>query len=139
MEHIAIDLGGRESQICVRAADGAVVDERRCPTKGLKKYLDARPKSRVIVETCSEAFGVADVALAGGHEVRVVPATLVRALGVGSRGTKTDRRDAQILSEVSCRIELPSVHVPAQESRRRKSMCESATSWYAPAPSSATA
>jgi len=123
MEHIAIDLGGRESQICVRAADGSVVDEKRCATRSLMKYLGARPKGRVIVETCSEAFGVADIALTAGHEVRVVPATLVRALGVGSRGTKTDRRDAQILSEVSCRIDLPSVHVPAQESRRRKSMC----------------
>jgi transposase len=123
MEHIAIDLGGRESQICVRAADGQVVEEKRCATKGLKKYLASRPKSRVIVETCSEAFGIADIAVAAGHEVRVVPATLVRVLGVGARGTKTDRRDAQILSEVSCRIELPSVHVPAQESRRKKSMC----------------
>src|SRR5256885_6139377 len=122
MEHIAIDLGGRESQICVRAADGQVVEEKRCATKGLKKYLASRPKSRVIVETCSEAFGVADIAVAAGHEVRVVPATLVRVLGVGARGTKTDRRDAQILSEVSCRIELPSVHVPAQESRRKNSM-----------------
>jgi transposase len=123
MEHIAIDLGGRESQICVRAADGSVVDEKRCATKSLKNYLGGRPKARVIVETCSEAFGVADIAMTAGHEVRVVPATLVRALGVGSRGTKKDRRDAQILSEVSCRIDLPSVHVPAQESRRRKSMC----------------
>ena len=29
MRHIAIDLGGRESQICVREADGTVVEERR--------------------------------------------------------------------------------------------------------------
>ena len=123
MEHIAIDLGGRESQICIRGVDGQLIEERRCPTRSLGKYLTSRPKSRVIVETCTEAFGVADAALNAGHEVRVVPATLVRSLGVGSRGTKTDRRDAQILSEVSCRIDLPSVHVPGQESRRRKSMC----------------
>lgn len=123
MEHIAIDLGGRESQICVRAADGEVMFERRCATKTLGKYLSSRPKSRVIVETCSEAFGIAELAMGSGHEVRVVPATLVRSLGVGARGTKTDRRDARILSEVSCRIDLPSVHVPGQESRRRKSMC----------------
>lgn len=123
MEHIAIDLGGRESQICIRAADGQVLEERRCATRSLGKYLGARTKARVVVETCAEAFGIADAALNAGHEVRVVPATLVRSLGVGSRGTKTDRRDAQILSEVSCRIDLPSVHVPGQESRRRKSAC----------------
>jgi len=72
------------------------------------------------VETCAEAFRVADAALALGHEVRVVPATLVRTLGVGARRTKTDRRDAQTLSEVSCRIDLPSVHIPSVTSRERK-------------------
>jgi transposase len=55
--------------------------------------------------------------------VRVVPATLVRSLGVGARRLKTDRRDAQVLSEVSCRIDLPSVHVPSQQARQRKTMC----------------
>lgn len=47
----------------------------------------------MVVETCSEAFVVADAALAAGHEIRVVPATLVRSLGVGFRRLKTDRRD----------------------------------------------
>ncbi len=36
---------------------------------------------------------------------------------------KTDRRDAQVLSEVSCRIDLPSVHIPSHEARQRKSLC----------------
>ncbi len=74
MEHIAIDLGGRESQVCVRGADGAILQEHRCPTRGLAKYLEGRPASRVIVETCSESFAVADAAARLGHEVRVVPA-----------------------------------------------------------------
>ena len=105
MDHLAIDLGGRESQICVRQAEGHIVEERRCRTAGLAAYLASRPPSRVIVETCSEAFRIADAALAAGHAVRVVPATLVRTLGVGARRVKTDRRDAQVLSEVSCRID----------------------------------
>src|SRR5690349_20851679 len=120
MEHVAIDLGGRKSQICVRGSDGSVVEERRWDTGELKEYLAKRPRSRVIVETCAEAFRVADAALALGHEVRVVPATLVRTLGVGARRTKTDRRDAQTLSEVSCRIDLPSVPIPSVTSRERK-------------------
>lgn len=125
MDHIAIDLGGRESQICVRSQDGSIIDERRCATGTLSRYLQRRPAGRVVVETCAEAFSVADEAVAAGHEVKVVPATLVRVLGVGSRGVKTDRRDAQILSEVSCRIELPSVHVPAAITRDRRSQCTS--------------
>lgn len=123
MEHLAIDLGGRESQICVRRDDGQIVEERRCRTATLPAYLAGRPHSRVVVETCSEAFRIADAALVVGHEVRVVPATLVRSLGVGARRLKTDRRDAQVLSEVSCRIDLPSVHVPSQQARQRKTMC----------------
>ena len=35
MEHLAIDLGGRESQICVRSSDGQIVEERRCRTGAL--------------------------------------------------------------------------------------------------------
>jgi transposase len=123
MEHIAIDLGGRESQICVRASDGTVVKEERRSTRSLRAFLKKQSPSRVVLETCAEAFTVADAALEAGHQVRVVPSTLVRALGVGARRTKTDRRDAQVLSEVSCRIDLPSVHIPSEQARRRKAMC----------------
>jgi transposase len=124
MDHVAIDLGGRESQICVRSSDGRILEEERRATKSLGKYLSGRPKSRVVMETCAEAFAVAEQARSGGHEVVVVPAMLARSLGVGQRGIKTDVRDARNLSEASCRMErLPGVHVPSQEARCRKAMC----------------
>ncbi len=123
MQHVAIDLGGRESQICVRSPDGQILDERKVPTGHLERFLQQQPSSRVILETCSEAFSVADLALGCEHQVRVVPATLVRSLGVGARGIKTDRRDAQVLSEVSCRIDLPSVHIPSELARQHRLMC----------------
>ena len=78
MEHVAIDLGSRESQVCVRDASGEILLERKVPTARLPAYLAKRPRSRVIVETCAEAFFVADAASAAGHEVRVVPASLVQ-------------------------------------------------------------
>lgn len=124
MDHIAIDLGGKESQICVRRPDGQIVEECRWATKDLKKYLERRERSKVIVETCAEAFAVADMAQQAGHEPAVVPAMLVRALGVGERGLKNDRRDAQHLSNASCRMErLPTVLVPSPRSREWKSVC----------------
>jgi transposase len=123
MEHCAIDLGGKKSQVCIRASDGSIVHESREDTLELGEFLQRRPKSRVVVETCAEAFAIADLARNAGHQVRVVSATLVRTLGVGARRTKTDRRDAQVLSEVSCRIDLPSVHVPSAVSREVKSIC----------------
>jgi transposase len=125
MEHVAIALGSRESQVCVRDERGQILLERKVATARLPAYLSKQPRSRVILETCSEAFFVADAASAAGHEVRVVPASLVRQLGVGERGVKNDQRDARKLSEVSTRIDLPSVHVPSELSRERKRVCNS--------------
>ena len=123
MEHCAIDLGGRKSQVCIRSPDGGLLFEGPCETSSLPEFLRDLPHSRVIVETAAEAFRIADAAKEAGHEVRVVPALLVRSLGVGARRTKTDRRDARVLSEVSCRIDLPSVHIPSSRAREWKTIC----------------
>ena len=125
MNHVAIDLGGRESQVCVRHADGSLLEERKVSTRKLVDLVQTWTRSRIVLETSAEAFRIADAAKASGHDVRVVPATLVRTLGVGARGIKTDQRDARVLSEVSCRIELPSVHIPSEMSRELKSFCGS--------------
>jgi len=123
MEHCAIDLGGRKSQICIRSGDGQILFEGKYDTVALPDFLQQLPLSRVILETAAEAFRIADAAKQAGHQVRVVPATLVRKLGVGARKTKTDRRDARALSEVSCQIDLPSVHIPSTRSREWKTIC----------------
>ena len=119
MEHVEIDIGGKESQICVRGSGGAIVLERRHRTAELGEFFSKREPSVVVLETCAEAFELAELARSANHEVRVVSATLVKALGIGSRGVKTDVRDARLLSEASCRMDLPSVHVPARQSRER--------------------
>src|SRR5687768_8958869 len=117
VNHVAIDLGSRSSQVCVRDADGTVVFERKHPTSKLDALMSTWPPSRVVVETQSEAFHVADQARSHGHEVRVVDSRLSRLLGVGQRGIKTDLRDARALSEASLRLDLPSVHVPSSQAR----------------------
>src|SRR5215472_878931 len=122
MDHIAIDLGGRKSRICVRNAQGLVVDEQWWVTNRLGDYLKKRAVSRVVLETSAEAFAVADLATQLGHEAVVVPATLVRSLGVGARRVKTDKKDAQALSKASCAMDLPSVHVPSKQSREWKAL-----------------
>jgi hypothetical protein len=60
VEHIAVDLGGRESQLCVRSSDGTVLEEKRVATSRVSGYLAKRQRSRVVLETCAEAFAVAD-------------------------------------------------------------------------------
>lgn len=123
MQHLAIDLGGRESQICVRAPNEEILEERRVPTKRLGEYLAKQPHSLVILETSAEAFAVADLAKRAGHDVRVVPSTLAPSLGVGAHGIKTDRRDAQALSAASCRVDLRSVHIPSEQARAWRTLC----------------
>ena len=125
MEHIGIDLGSKESQVCIRSSAGAILEEVRCPTQQLGVFLANRTRGRVVLETCTEAFRIAALAIRHGHDVRVVAATLVGSLGVGQRGLKNDVRDARILSEASCRIELPSVHIPTTASQEIKAICVS--------------
>ena len=123
MNHVAIDLGGKESQICIRQPDGMIVEERKVPTRKLTEVVATWPTSRVVMETSAEAFRIADAAIAAGHEVRVVPGTLVRLLGVGERGVKNDQRDAQQLSRASWQTDVPSVHIPSKPARELKSIC----------------
>jgi transposase len=75
------------------------------------------------METSAEAFRIADAAIAAGHQVRVVPGTLVRLLGVGDRGVKNDKRDAQQLSKASWQTDIPSVHIPSKLARELRSIC----------------
>jgi transposase len=123
VKHVAIDLGSRESQVCMRSEDGTILTEARVETRSIPKLVSNWESARVILETSAEAFRIADAVIAQGHEVRVVPATLVKQLGVGSRNVKNDRKDARVLSEASCRIDLPSVHIPTARSRLLKSQC----------------
>jgi transposase len=122
MEHVAIDLGGRQSQICVRGADGTIVEERRCATDELGSYLSRRPASCVVLEMCAEAFHVTDLAKAAGHQVRVVPAMWHGRWALGHAESKTT---ARMRSWSSTRIELPSVHVPSLASRELRAQSTS--------------
>src|SRR6266849_3370986 len=99
VDHIGIDIGSRESQVCVCNDAGEVIEEVRCKTGDLSSVLAGRAKSRVIVETCTEAFRIADAAIAEG--------------------------DARVLSQASSRIELPSVHIPSTTSREWKALSTS--------------
>lgn len=114
MDIIAIDVGSRKSQLCVRDERGEIREESSSYTMDLPELLKARPPGRVILETSAEAFALARAARSAGHQVVVVPSIFARTLGVGSRKVKTDRKDAQHLSAAAARTDsLPSVHVPS--------------------------
>jgi transposase len=117
VEHLGIDLGSSRSSICVVNDKGALVLERTVATLELDELLKKRPPSHVVVESCAESRKLALMARKHGHQVRVVPTSLVRSLGVGARNIKTDKRDARNLATASFRLgeELPQVHVRSDE------------------------
>lgn len=119
--HIAIDLGGKKSQVCIRGNDGEILKESKVATRSVVDVLRGLEPSRVVMESCSEAFAIARQVQTLGHTPVVVPATLAPALGVGARGIKTDQRDGRNLSEASVRMKtLPSVHVPSLYAQQLK-------------------
>jgi transposase len=72
------------------------------------------------MEACTQSPAIAKAARAAKHETFVVPGQVVRALGVGRRGIKTDDRDAETLALASARTEtLPSVHLRSDAARSR--------------------
>ena len=56
MQHVAIDLGGKESQICIRQADGTILEERKVPTRKLSELVATWAPSRVVMATSAEAW-----------------------------------------------------------------------------------
>ena len=120
MQSIGIDLGAKQSHL-VLANDQAPMQTLSLPTATLGAWLRTQPRSRVVMETCTQSRAVARAALAAQHETLVVPSTVVRALGVGRRGIKTDKRDAEVLATAGLRNpDLPSVYLrrPDTEAKR---------------------
>ena len=117
MNHVAIDLGGRKSQVCICGPDGTRLLETAVATRDLGTWLKEWPRSHVVMETCAESRAVACWAKEAGHQVCVVHAASARMLGVGAHGIKTDIRDARALATASCRVPLVGVHVRSSKAR----------------------
>ena len=130
MEHVGIDLGASRSAVCVVSEAGTVVKEREVRTAELGRFLAKRSASRVAIESCAESRAVAKLAVSAAHEVRVVPASFVRSLGIGARKIKTDRRDARNLAIASYRLgdELPSIHMRSDEGAQLQDLVRARTS-----------
>lgn len=130
MEHIGIDLGSRKSDICIVDDRGVVLERKVMLTSEMCAWLKARSSSsRVVLESCSQARTVAQQATEAGHEVWVIPGHTVRALGVGARGLKTDRRDAEVLAMASARnLELPHAWLRREEATELGRLCSTRAS-----------
>jgi transposase len=131
MEYVGIDLGKKRSDICILDEEGRVSGRLSVATPELPGWLQSRPPARMVMETSTQSRLIEKCALEAGHDVTVVPGHVVRTLGVGRRGLKTDKRDAEVLAYAAFRNpELPGVHrrsdeaVEVQKLLRMRSLCK---------------
>jgi transposase len=97
-EIIGLDLHKRESQLCIKAADGAITERRIATSRErFAAVLGNRPPARVLLEATTESEWVARHLEALGHEVIVADPNFAPMYAHRSRRSKTDRRDARAL------------------------------------------
>ena len=100
MEHIGIDVHKRDSQICIVAEGGELVEQRiRTEPERFAAVLGKRPRARILIEASTDSEWVARCLEALGHEVIIADPNFAPMYATRSRKVKTDRRDARALAE----------------------------------------
>jgi len=104
MDHIGIDVHKKESQICILAEGGEVLEQRvRTEPRRVAEALGARPSARILLESATESEWVARCLEELGHEGIVADPNVAPMYATRTRKVKTDRRDARALAE-ACRL-----------------------------------
>jgi transposase len=100
VEHAAIDLHKKESQVRIVREGGEIVD-RRIPTTrhDFSTVFWGLAPTRILVEASTESEWVAQHLESLGHEVIVADPNYAPMYGQRSRRIKTDRRDVAALAE----------------------------------------
>ena len=100
MDHIGIDVHKKESQLCILAEGGELIERRvRTEPDRLAAMLRDRPRARILLEASTESEWVARCLEALGHEVIVADPNFAPMYGTRTRKVKTDRRDARALAD----------------------------------------
>jgi transposase len=120
MTNVGMDLGKKQSELCVLDERDTVTERGRVRTQreALTKRFANVPPCRIAIESCRDTGWVFDHLTALGHEVVVVDTTRARALGIGQGRRKTDRRDAEALARAIARGVVPQAHVLSAEGRQ---------------------
>jgi transposase len=95
---IGVDLGDRTSRTCELDAAGRCVRETTVATSeaAMRRYFAARPRSRVVFETCTHSPWLARLVRGLGHEVVVAnPSAMFTR---GARRRRNDALDARFLA-----------------------------------------
>jgi len=100
MDHIGMDVHKKESQICILAEGGELIERRvRTEPERFTAILGDRPRGRILLEASTESEWVARCLETLGHEVIVADPNFAPMYATRTRKIKTDRRDARALAE----------------------------------------
>jgi len=100
MDHIGIDVHKKESQICMLAEGGELIEERiRTAPERFAAVLGQRPRARILLEASTDSEWVARCLERLGHEVIVADPNFAPMYATRTRKVKTDRRDARALAD----------------------------------------
>ena len=100
MDHLGIDVHKRESQICILAEGGELIERRiRTEPARFAAVLGDRPRARIVIEASTDSEWVARCLEALGHEVIVADPNFAPMYATRTRKVKTDRRDARALAD----------------------------------------
>jgi transposase len=100
MDHLGIDVHKRESQICILAEGGELIERRiRTEPARFAAVLGERPRARIVIEASTDSEWVARCLEALGHEVIVADPNFAPMYATRTRKVKTDRRDARALAD----------------------------------------
>ncbi len=104
VDFIGIDVHKKESQVCILAAAGEVVEKCiRTEREHFSELLKERPRACILIESSTESEWVARYLEWLGHEVVVVDPNFAPMYATRSRRVKTDKRDARTLAE-ACKL-----------------------------------
>jgi transposase len=127
MRNVGVDLGKKQSDVCV-VDEAEVVVERfqvRTQRDALAKRFANRPQCRIAIESCRDSGWVYEHLTALGHEVLVADTTRAKTIGIGQGRRKTDRRDAEALARAAARGILPRAHVLSAAGRQLRDVLHS--------------
>lgn len=97
---VGIDLGDRQSRVCILSAEGDVREEGWIATTeaALVPRFRAMARARIVMEVGTHSPWVSRLLQAAGHEVIVANPRQLRLITHSS--TKTDRNDAELLARL---------------------------------------
>jgi transposase len=99
MDHIGIDVHKKESQICIGAEGGELIERRiRTEPQRFAEALSEQASARILLESATESEWVARCLETLGHHVVVADPNFAPMYATRTRKVKTDRRDARAVA-----------------------------------------